>query len=418
VTRRARHRLGRAVAALRGAALAVALVLVATWAVIARAEPPSMTAGPSEPHLTPLPPDHRPGARILPPAPLGDLPLPIEIVHGRVTVHAVDGTERIAQQLAERADLALAQIADDLQGLPVPSRVELRLVRDARDLAHAAPPGRGAPTWAAGVAYPDLGVVVVALARDGNALDPIATASHEMAHLALGAALTGDRPADDDHVPRWLHEGFAWQHSTDADDGRATTLFGMAWFGSVIPLAELDTGFPAEELPAGRAYAESYDFVEFLSERGRWDDGSDKGDRDPFRRLLRYLAHGDTIDRAAIRAYGRPMAALFEEWRGDLKQRYMWLPVELFGLLLWLVAAVLLVLAWRRRRRQSRRTYAEWERQEAAARAARVGPPPFVRWPGQPDPLADAPHDPDDAGEAEPDGPVDRDDDTPPRPLN
>ncbi len=395
-----------------GRARATLLLLIAlwlAWTAPAQAQPPSMSAGPSEaaPGV---------GRRLDPPAPLGELPMPITVAHGRVTVHAVDGTARIAAQLAERADEALGRIAADLPGLPVPGRVDLRLVREARDLARAAPPGRGAPPWAAGVAYPDLGVVVVALARDGADLDPIATASHEMAHLALGAALR--RPDGTDEVPRWLHEGFAWQHSTDAADGRMTTLFGMAWFGSVIPLAELDAGFPAEELPVARAYAESYDFVEFLSRRGRWDDGSDAGDRDPFRRFLRYLAHGDDVDRAAVRAYGRPIAALFEEWRGDLKQRYMWMPVELFGLLLWLAAALLLVLAWRRRRRQYRRAYAEWDRQEQAARAAaaadrlgRVGPPPFVRWPGQPDPLA-PPEAPDEGDEPA------HDDDTPPTLLN
>jgi len=218
------------------AALLVIACWLASWRGIARAEPPSMSAGPDERPTTS-------DVRLDAPAPMGELPMPIAVSHGRVTVRAVDGTERIATQLAERADIALAQIAADLPGLPVPGRVDLRLVRDARDLARAAPPGRGAPTWAAGVAYPDLGVVVVALARDGADLDPIATASHEMAHLALGAALR--LPDGDDRIPRWLHEGFAWQHSTDSADGRMTTLFGMAWFGSVIPIGELDAGFPA-----------------------------------------------------------------------------------------------------------------------------------------------------------------------------
>jgi hypothetical protein len=201
-----------------------------------------------------------------------------------------------------------------------------------------------------------------------------------MAHLALGAAL-GPR------APRWLHEGFAWQHSpTDAGDGRLTTLVGMTWFGSTIPLDDLDTSFPDGELPASRAYAESYELVQFLAERGRWDDGSDHGDRMPFRHFLRNLAKGEELDVAATHAFGRPMSALFEEWEADLKNRYLWVPVELFGLLLWLVAAVLLVLAWRRRRRQRNTTLDAWARQEAAARAAQ--PPPFIAWPGAPDPLA------------------------------
>jgi hypothetical protein len=296
----------------------------------------------------------------------GDIALPVTYTDGRITVRAERGLDDVVPSLAQRADAALTDAATDLADLAVPAHVEVRLVRDSRDLARAAPPGHGAPPWAAGVAYPHEGVVVVALGRSGAPIDVLGTTAHEMAHLALGAALG-------DHVPRWLHEGFAWQHSpTDEDSGRLSTLVGMTWFGSTIPLDELEAGFPAEELPASRAYAESYELVQFLAERGRWEDRSDHGDREPFRRFLRDLAHGQDLDTAASHAFGRPMRVLFDEWEADLKNRYLWIPVELFGMLLWVVAAILLVLAWRRRRRQRRITLEIWERQEAAARAARV----------------------------------------------
>ena len=57
------------------------------------------------------------------------------------------------------------------------------------------------------------------------------------------------------------------------------TLAGMAWFHGIVPLDELDHSFPAEEAPANRAYAESYDFVGYLSRRGRYEDTADDGDR-------------------------------------------------------------------------------------------------------------------------------------------
>ena len=40
-----------------------------------------------------------------------------------------------------------------------PRRSRFYLVRDAKDLASVAPAGRGAPPWAIGVAYPELGVI-------------------------------------------------------------------------------------------------------------------------------------------------------------------------------------------------------------------------------------------------------------------
>ncbi len=284
---------------------------------------------------------------------------------GRVTVLAEPGLERAAAQLAGSAETTLARIAADLDGLPVPLHIEVRLVSDAADLAGIAPEGRGAPAWAIGVAYPDLGVISVAMHRGSNWEDPGTTLRHELAHVALGAAI-GPR------APHWLHEGFAYQHSAEWNAERVETLAGMAWLGSIIPLEDLDRSFPAAESPAHRAYAESYDFVGFLSRRGRFDDVSDDGDRWPFRRFLSAIGHGADPDTAAVEAYGRPLHLLFEEWRSDLKERYRLVPIGLLGLALWVMCGILVVLAHRRRRRQARARFAQWDRDEAAVIAVRL----------------------------------------------
>jgi hypothetical protein len=287
--------------------------------------------------------------------------LPVDITVGIVRVRAEASLADRAIATAERADAELEAIRSDLVGLPAPEVVEIRLVEEADDMALAAPPDAPPPRWAAGVAYPSSGLVIVAQWRGAQRLDLDGTVDHELAHLALGAAL-GPR------APRWLHEGFAYLHSTDWSWERSQTLAGMAWFGNTIPLDELEAGFPAEELPASRAYAQSYDFVAFLARRGQWQDEGDDGDRFAFRQFLAYAAETDDLDEAAMRAYGRPLADLFEEWRADMKQRFMFLPIGLFLLSLWLIAALLLVLGWRRRRRQNAARLAEWERIEREAR--------------------------------------------------
>jgi hypothetical protein len=306
---------------------------------------------------------------------------------GRVTVFAEAGLEGTAADLAERAEAAMVRISDDLAGLPTPPAIEVRLVRDSRDLASVAPAGRGAPSWAVGVAYPDLGIISIAMRRDANFIEPISTLKHELAHLALGAAL-GER------APHWLHEGFAYQHSSEWSKERIETLAGMAWLDNTIPLEELDKAFPREELVAHRAYAESYDFVGFLSRRGRWDDESDDGDRFPFRRFLREIGKGATPDAAAVSAFGRPLKALFAEWKEDLASRYKLVPLGLLAFALWILCALLLVVAWIRRRRQNRKRVAQWDledvarREREAARSSQVIAPPYVPWPGE-DPFED-----------------------------
>jgi len=280
----------------------------------------------------------------------------------RVTMSSAPGLERDAARVRDAVERSLAEIAADLPDLPTPPMIDIRLVRDASELARVAPPGRGVPPWAIGVAYPDLGVLAIATRRGAHVEDPVATARHELAHLALGAALG-------DHAPRWLHEGFAYQHSAEWSWDRAETLAGMAWFGGIIPISELDARFPAEELPAQRAYAESYDFVGYLARRGRWEDTDDDGDRWPFRRFLRALGHGATLDQAAKSSFGKPLGELFDEWESTLSDRYMFAPIGLLGLAVWMLAAVLLALAWRRRRKQNRVRLARWDREERAADA-------------------------------------------------
>lgn len=313
----------------------------------------------------------------------------------RVTVVYERGLESVARQIGQSADAALERIAADLADLPVPNAIQLYVVRQAHDLAAIAPRGRTVPPWAIGVAFPDLGIAGIALRRGAHVVDPIPTLKHELAHLALGSAI-GDR------APRWLHEGFAYQHSAEWSWERAETLAGMVWFGGIIALEDLDRSFPAEESPAHRAYAQSYDFVGYLSRRGRWEDAGDDGDRWPFRRFLDHLGKGTQIDAAAIKAFGKPVRALFDEWREQLTQRYLSAPIGVLGLAVWIFCALLLTLGWWRKRRQNRRRLAQWESDERGQGAAAVATPPIVgpsdaTWPDD-DSLADkhdrSPNDP------------------------
>ena len=205
-------------------------------------------------------------------------------------------------------------------------------------------------------------MLVIALYRGGTDVNFDRVLAHELAHLALDAALG-------DHAPRWLHEGFAYLHSSDASWGRTQTLVGMAWSGDVIPLAELDQHFQGHA-EHGRAYAQSYDLVAFLARRGRSSESGDDGDRWAFRSFLVALAQGRSLDQAARETYHATINELYSEWYDSLRDRYMILPIGLFSLGLWVLAALLLILAWRRKRRLNRARLRQWAVEEAAEDAA------------------------------------------------
>ncbi len=275
----------------------------------------------------------------------------------RIELFYEPGLQSTAVRLRDSAEETLDRISGDLVDLPVPRHIRVQLINDASQLAAIAPAGRGAPAYAIGVAYPDLAVISIAIRRGSEISDPLQTLRHELAHIALGTAL-GPR------APHWLHEGFAYQHSMEWSWDRTETLAGMAWFGGIVPIEQLDAAFPAQESPAHRAYAQSYDFVGYLSRRGRWEDVDDDGDRWPFRRFLTAVGHGTDLDRAAMAAFGKTVHDLFEEWRSDLSKRYLLAPIGLFGLALWVLCAILLALAWLRKKRLNRRRLGEWEREE------------------------------------------------------
>jgi len=282
-----------------------------------------------------------------------DLALPIRIERGGVIVRAEAEMSRLANRVADTAPAKLKSIEFDLDRLPRPPRIEIRLVKKSSDMSRASPPGYRVPKWAAGVAFPRVGVVVVATRRGPDDINVNKTVAHELAHLALGAALRG-------RAPRWLDEGFAYLHSSDWSMARWRTLVGMAWTGNVIPWRELDASFPAEEQEAAKAYAQSYDLVAFLAQRGIHKHTDDDGDRWPFQRFLALIANGASPDDAARVAFLSSMDELHAEWYQRLRERYLLVPVGLFALGIWVVGAVLVIIAFVRRRRDNRRRMATW----------------------------------------------------------
>jgi len=289
--------------------------------------------------------------------------LPVTARRAHVTVHAAEGLLDTATEIATLSVSALGAIEHDLPNLPTPAAIEIRLVKDVSGFPSVAPGGSAPPLWADGLAYPQKGIILLATSRRGQPIDLRGTLRHELAHLALGAA-AGPR------VPRWLHEGFAFLHSEDFSMARIQTLTNIAWSGRALPLSELGRHFPASKHGADRAYAQAYDFVAFLTRRGRYVDRADNGDRWAFRDFVKGIADGKTADASARIVYGAGLAALQTEWMTDLRSRYFSIPVGLFGAGLWVLAALLLIVAYIKKKLRGWRVMRVWEEEEAAERVS------------------------------------------------
>lgn len=257
--------------------------------------------------------------------------------------------ERVASILAE-ADAVKGQLASAL-GQSVLGHVTVRVAPTVADMARLAPSDAPPPEYASGVAYHGLHLVLLSMLqpRGGEAVDLDEVFRHELAHVALEDAVQGK------HVPVWFNEGLAIQLSGERYPARMQTLWSATLSETIIPLKDLDRSFPHDNSEVSIAYAESADFMRFLTRRS--------GVR--FAALIDRVREGQAFENAMSDAYGDDLHRLEFEWRRDLEHRFSVIPILTGGGLIWVLVIVALGVAYVRRRRRAKAILARWEREEA-----------------------------------------------------
>jgi hypothetical protein len=266
-------------------------------------------------------------------------------------VYHPSSRERV-QPLIAQAEAVKHELTERL-GFPVLSEVRVEIARTPGEMETFAPSGAPYPQYAAGVAYSELGLVLLTLTpvHPTQEQDLGEVFRHELSHIALNDALNG-RP-----VPRWFNEGFAIFASGESSFKRMHTLMMSTIGGSLLPLHDLERSFPDDETQALVAYAEAQDVVRFLIRRE---------DAHRFRTLITELRDGKSFEQAAKDAYDEELSSLEFEWREDASRRYTIWIFLLSGSLVWVVALGVFVWAWRRRKRRDKLVLQRWAREEAA----------------------------------------------------
>ncbi len=237
-------------------------------------------------------------------------------------------------------------------GQTILDHVEVRLARSQEDMNALAPVGYPPPRYAVGVAYPALHLVLISLRepKTAEATDLDEVLRHELVHVALFDATQGH------HVPLWFNEGLAVYASGESSFLRTRTLWDATLSKTILPLDELDKGFPQENQQVSIAYAESADFVRFLLR----DE-----DRARFGSLVERVRKGAPFDRALSDSYGDSTRKLEYQWREELDKRFSFWPVLTGSSMIWAIIMGVLVLAYVRRRKKAKETLAQWAREEA-----------------------------------------------------
>lgn len=266
-------------------------------------------------------------------------------------VYHPSSRERV-QPLIAQAESVRHELVERL-GFPVLSEVRVQIARTPGEMATFAPSGAPYPEYAAGVAYSELGLVLLSLTpvHAGTEHDLAEVFRHELAHIALHDAVSGQP------VPRWFNEGFAMFASGESSFKRMQTLAMSTIGGSLIPLHDLEGSFPNDETKALVAYAQAQDVLRFLVRRE---------DAHRFRALITELREGKSLEGAVLDAYGVELSTLEFEWREDAARRYTIWIFLLSGSFVWVIALGVFIWAWRRRRRRDKVVLQRWAREEAA----------------------------------------------------
>jgi hypothetical protein len=264
--------------------------------------------------------------------------------------YPANAAERV-EGIIRDADSVKAELVSAF-GYDVLGHVEFRIVPNAAEMTSLAPIEAPPPTYAAGVAYPRLRLSLIAMLppRGGDAVNVDQVFRHELMHLALEDAVGGR------HVPAWFNEGLAVLFADENGMDRQTVLWKATIAGTLLPLADLDKGFPSDHFDVNIAYAESVDFVAFLRK---------KSDDLRFARMIARVREGQAFDRAITDAYGSDLRKLEFQWRGSLERRYSVLPILAGGGLIWVLVIGALGWGWYKKRRRAKAILAKWAEEEA-----------------------------------------------------
>ncbi len=259
--------------------------------------------------------------------------------------HARDGALLAARVL----DLLDGQPA--LPGIPdsLPASVTAYLAHSSE--AFDALTGGRVPEWRAGVAVPELGLMVLPTGEGRGLLDAEGrrVLRHEWAHLGLHQALGGLRP------PRWFDEGYAQWASGGFDATEGWRLRVLVALGRTPPLDSLTLAWPRDRASADAAYLLAASAVTYLL--------GESGERGLEVFLGRWRA--ERSFEAALRAtFGVTTSQFEEDWRRHVRRRYGWLFVLSHSVVFWMALALVLVVMARIRQTRNRERMARLRARE------------------------------------------------------
>jgi hypothetical protein len=207
-------------------------------------------------------------------------------------------------QALETAENALKRIAEVLEAQPTQA-TDIYIYPSQQDLATAMQ--LAGYEWVGGVAYQELGVVLVAVPPNADGLLSVKQAiPHELTHRVLYDMLGPEGYAS---LPTWLDEGLATHFEERPEPARALALEEALQRDTLIPLSELCLPFPENTERAYLAYVQSASVVSYLRQTYGWSS---------LRDLIAAYGDGKACNTGVKDVLGIELADLEQAWRAWL----------------------------------------------------------------------------------------------------
>lgn len=224
----------------------------------------------------------------------------------------------LVKELALTVEADRDRVALDL-GRDWDGVTEVRVGADNLEFRALLPPDKNVPRWAIGVAFPSENLIVLQASAQQPARE---TLRHELSHVGIGRLARSP-------VPRWFLEGLASVREEAPWSREGVSLVWAARTGQLYPFSALDASFPVGRLDAELAYAQSADFVQYITESSTSDAVAG---------IVRAVVGGHTFDSAVSDATGHTLPQLEARWRDsllrwDLVARVLGNPGLLWGLM-------------------------------------------------------------------------------------
>jgi len=217
-------------------------------------------------------------------------------------VYWYEGDVLFAQQVLDTAQEGLEHI-QNLLPYPIPTPLEIYIYPSFSEMQDALNPN--SPSWVAGHADPDLGVIVLTLPKGPDQyLLMEQRIPHELMHIALyqetGSGYT--------NIPTWLNEGLASLAELYPNPDYRILLGHATDLDSLLPMSTLCSGFPREASNALLAYAQADSFTRYL-----YNSYGSPGLQD----LVQAYTTGLDCEHGAKTALGKTLTQLERQWRSE-----------------------------------------------------------------------------------------------------